>query len=275
MITLKGIVGSSIRVPLYSSSLTTGLTLTDLSIDAALDGEYISSFVSDYSVSLSEIDSSNYANSYSLSIVPQQEGVLIITVTYSSYEQSYIIQVYEEDVSYLAGKIKGSVGDYTLTINDSEASPIEGVMVRVYNSAQTKLLHTLKTDSNGEVEISAPVGEYKAVLTKSNYSFSNPKSITIVGNQEVPPRIKELVPSSSSAGSIIAIKGLHFGDGTQVRFDGTYVTPSSISTSEDVLLVTVPSTLSGSSVEVGIRKSDPSNPGSYLTGINTLTLGLS
>ena len=275
MISLNGIVGQSLRIPLYSSSLATGLSLSDFSIDAALDGSYLSSFSSDYSASLTEIDSSNYAKAYSLSITPDKEGILVLTLNYSSYEETYLIQISKESVSYLANKIKGSEGDYTLTVNDTGNSPIQGVAVKVYNSAQTSLLHVLKTDSDGEVTISAPAGDYKLVLSKPNYSFTNPKSITIVGNSVVEPSIVELIPSSASIGDVIAIKGLYFGTGTQVRFGSIHVTPSQISKNQDILLVEVPTGISGSSVEIGLRKDDPNSPGSYLISSSTLTLGIS
>ena len=274
MINLKGTLGQSLRIPLYSSNLATGLVLGDLSIDAALDGSYISSFTTNYSVSLSEIDNSNFQKAYSLSITPQASGTLIITINYSSYEQSYVIQIDDEDVSYLAGKIKGSTGDYVLTVKDTGNSAIPGVIVRVYNDDQTNLLHTLKTDDDGEVEISAPAGDYKLVLSKPNYSFTNPKEITITSNDDVAPKIVELIPSTAAAGDLIAIRGLHFSDGTQVRFGSSYVTPTHIGKNLDILLVVVPTPLSVSSLEIGIRKSDPNNAGQYLIGTSTLTLGV-
>ena len=275
MITLNGVIGQSLRIPLFSSNLATSLTISSFSFDAALDGAYLTSFVTDYSVSLAEIDSSNYAKAYSLSITPIKEGVLVLTISYSSYEQTYVIQITEESVSYLASKIKGSAGEYTLTVSDTGASPIQGVIAKIYNEAQTSLLHILKTDSNGQVEISAPAGTYKVVLSKANYTFSNPKTITITANNEVAPKLSELIPATVASGAVIAIKGLHFGTGTQVRFGGSYVTPISIGTKEDILIVTVPSGIVESSIEVGIRKDDPNNVGQYLTATNTLTLGIS
>lgn len=274
MITLKGTVGQSLRIPLYSTNLTTGLSLTDLSLDAALDGSYVSSFSSGYALSLVEISSSNYANAYSLSLTPPSSGVLVITINYSSYEETYVIQISDEDISFLAGKIKGSVGDYSLTVKDSSNSVIPGVTVRVYNNAQTEQLHVLKTNDSGTVEISAPAGSYKLVLSKPNFSFSNPKSIVITSNDETAPMIVELLPASIAEGGTIAIKGLHFGTGTQVRFGDSYVTPSHIGKNQDILLVSVPTSLSVSSLEIGIRKSDPNNDGQFLTGSSTLTLGI-
>jgi len=274
MITLKGIIGQSLRIPLYNTNLATGLSLTDLSIDAALDGVYLTSFTATYSAILTEIDSSNYAKAYALSVTPIKQGLLILTVNYSSYVQTYVIQVEEEGISYLAGKIKGSVGDYALTVSNSLSAAIPGVTVRVYNAAQTEQLHVLETNSSGVVTISAPAGSYKLVLSKPNYSFTNPKSIIITANEDVVPRLAEILPSSVAAGGTIAIKGLYFGTGTQVRFGSSYVTPSHIGDNKDILLVSVPSPLSVTSLDIGVRKEDPNNAGQYLTATNTLTLGI-
>ena len=275
MITLNATVGKQLRIPLFSSNLATSLTIESLDLDAALDGVRLPAFSSEYSVSLTEIDSVNYPKAYVLSITPQSVGTLLLTIVYSSYTETYVIQVEREDLSFLSGKVQGATGDYVFTVKTAEDVPIEDVTVRVFNSAQTKVLQQLSTDTDGQVTVSAPAGTYKLVLSKTNYTFTNPQTITIAANDATEPHLLELIPSTVASGGIIAIKGLYFGSGTQVRFGGAYVTPTSIGTNQDILVVTVPSGIVTSSIEVGLRKSDPNTPGSYLTANNTLTLGIS
>ena len=135
-------------------------------------------------------------------------------------------------------------------------------------------MHVLETNSSGIATISAPAGSYKLVMSKPNYSFTNPKSIIVTANEDVVPRLSEILPSSVAAGGTIALKGLYFGTGTQVRFGSSYVTPSHIGDNKDILLVSVPTPLSVSSLDIGVRKEDPNNAGQYLTATNTLTLGI-
>jgi hypothetical protein len=79
--------------------------------------------------------------------------------------------------------IDANVGanEVTITIEESDETPIVSAEVQLLNSDQTVVLDTKITDSNGEVVFSADDGSYKVRSTKAQVSFTLPETLTVSG----------------------------------------------------------------------------------------------
>lgn len=69
----------------------------------------------------------------------------------------------------------------TLTIEETDTTAIVGAEVQLLNTAQTIVLDTKITDSNGQVVFSADDGSYKVRLSKSQTTFTVPETLTVLG----------------------------------------------------------------------------------------------
>ena len=109
----------------------------------------------------------------------------------TTYPTSFteIVYIMDNSVTTKSGKVilydpdelTTGANQVTLTIQDDDTDPIEGVEVKVYNSAQTLLLGIKTTDSNGQVVFSLNDGSYKVRLYKSLVDFTVPEDLTVSG----------------------------------------------------------------------------------------------
>lgn len=103
----------------------------------------------------------------------------------------YVEYVYEMDNSSTTkqGKIKiydiadsaNGANQVTITVNDDDTDPIEGVEVQIYNSAQTLLIGKKDTNASGQAVFSLNDGSYKVRLYKSLIDFTVPEDLTVSG----------------------------------------------------------------------------------------------
>jgi len=69
----------------------------------------------------------------------------------------------------------------TLTIEETDETPIAAAEIQLWNSGQTLLLDTKTTNSSGQVVFSADDGSYKVVASKPQVSFTVPEDLTVSG----------------------------------------------------------------------------------------------
>jgi hypothetical protein len=196
-----------------------------------------------------------------------------LTVSVADYSEEFVLQVDHQGLDLLGATYPGAEGDYTFTVEDASENPVEGAVVRVYDSEGTGLILRSTTDSSGEITFALPAGDYQVRTNLRGYDFSdiNPTEITVTANESNTPVISELVPAEASADDVIAIVGMYFDDDdTEVLFSGSAVDASSVSEDGKVLTVTVPSG-DDTAVTIKVRKPDPDDSTSYLTS-GTLTL---
>jgi hypothetical protein len=270
---LQGVIGKQLHIPLFNSALSTSQTLADFTVDASINGSYISAPFTSLSAALTEIDQSNFAKAYSLRIIPDQIGDLFITLYNGGYEESFLVQVQSVDISNINSSLYGTIADYVFTVDDGSSS-LEGATVRLYNSAETALYLVLTSDIEGKVYFSVPPADYKIRINKTGYTFNNPVSITVCANSTATPIVEEIVPTTVAAGGTLVVKGEYFSSTAEVLFGVTAVSITAASNDGEAVIVSVPSDLTTSSI-VRVRKPDPDNLGSYLTSTTSLTLVIS
>ncbi len=158
----------------------------------------------------------------------------------------------------------GAVGDAVFTVEDTLSTPIQGALVRVYDSAGTELLTQGITDASGNVTFGLPLGSYQVRVSADGYDFSgiNPTSVTVVANDDVTPELDGIVPSTGALeGERIALHGRFFGDTNVEVVFGTIstVTLVDVNTDQTVATCVVPAGTTGLTVPIRIQKLDPAN----------------
>ncbi len=83
-------------------------------------------------------------------------------------------------LSDIADQANGA-NQVTLTIEDTDTDPIEGVEVQVWNSADTVLQSISTTNASGQVVVMLDDGSYKVKLFKSLVTFDVPEDLTVSG----------------------------------------------------------------------------------------------
>ena len=269
MISLQGTVGQVLTVPIVEDVLETGNTIFDYTILAITDSVMFDQD-DDLEVSLVEVNNVSAPGYYELNLTPIAAGLLYLKVSRGLAVFEFAIQVSHAEVV----ADPSLEGDYEVTVT-SGSKPVAGATVRVFDSTGTTLIARGLSNLLGKAEFPLPAGQYQVRINKDGHDFSaiSPSLITVFPNDNVTPRIDEILPSSASIGDVIAVKGQFFHeDETYVVF-GTEATVAadSISTSLDVVLVEVPAGLTQIAIPLRIRKPDPDNIGQYLYS-NVLTL---
>tara|TARA_Y100001973_G_scaffold106820_1_gene188383 strand:+ start:18018 stop:18863 length:846 start_codon:yes stop_codon:yes gene_type:complete len=271
MDTLTVKVGTPLQIHLNSAIFTTGLTASSFTVTGSINSTAVSNAVSELSFGVTGISATHYL----ATVTYQKEGTHYLKIAYTNsssggeftetYLVEYLVHVVKDTVGFLSGRESGADGEYVFTVTDSSDNAVEGATVRVMDSAGTKILMRLTTNSSGKVTFSIAAGTYKLYTTKSGYDFSsvNPSTITVVASNYLAPVVSEFLPTSPSADGVLAVSGMHFNSGTTALVDGTAVTPTSISSAGGLLLLTMPSTASGTST-VQLRNVDPDDSAAYL-----------
>lgn len=70
-------------------------------------------------------------------------------------------------------------------VKTGTSTPIPDVFVALYPALSDILISTGRSDINGELSFSLDDGSYRLVCYKVGYSFTNPTSITIAGNDSI------------------------------------------------------------------------------------------
>lgn len=116
-----------------------------------------------------------------------EEGVTYVvhvTATINGDSQRVLADIFSvssKRISDITG-IEG-VNTVTITIEIVDtATPIEGVLVAVYNSGETLLLTSKRTDALGKAVFGLDDGTYKVRLKKSGYSFDTPETLVVSGD---------------------------------------------------------------------------------------------
>ena len=261
MNTLTVKVGIPLQIHLDSSVLVTGLTAASFTVTAFINTTAVSNAVTELSFGTSEITTTHYL----ATVTYQKTGTHYLKIVYGAYSVEYMIHVVKDTIGFLSGRESGAEGEYVFTVTDSSSNAVEGAVVRVMDSAGTKLLMRLTTNSLGKVTFSLAIGTYKLYTTKSGYDFSSvsPSTITVVASNTLAPVVSEFLPTSPAESGTLAVSGLHFNSTTTALIDGTATTPTSISSAGGLLLLTMPSSL-GATTTVQLRNLDPSDNTSYL-----------
>jgi hypothetical protein len=255
---LKTTAGVAKKIHLHSSVLITGLSTPNFTVVAFSDTANITSGLI---FSVSELAVGHYAASVTLNTV----GTYYLSITYSTYTEEYQVEVENEDISFLARKTAAEEGDYEITVTDTESAIVPGALVRIFNSTQTKLITKALTNSSGKAKFGLAVGSYKARVSKNGYDFSsiNPITVTVVASTTINPVVEEFVPTSVSASSVLAVKGLNFSSTTVAFINSVQTALTAISVQGDVVLVPIPASAS-SSITFQLGNPDASNPGTFL-----------
>jgi hypothetical protein len=254
------------------SGAGTGVVIGDLTIKATSNSAYLAAPVSTLQMGLSEL-SSSAPGWYELKVIPQAEGIIYMTVSVGSYSGEFAIQSDFAGLDFLGETQAAATGDYVFTVKDASDNPVEGVLVRVFDSGGSGYVTRSSTNSSGKVTFALPAGTYNLRMSKSGYDFSssNPTEITVTANSANTPTISDLTPSSCAAAATIAIRGLNFHlTSSEVLFGSSSATPTAVSSDGKLLTVVVPSG-SDTAVSVKVRKVDPEDSASYLTS-NVLSL---
>ena len=249
---------------------TTGLVLTDFTVLAVQDAAVLATPTADLTLVLDEVDDVNAPGYYELSVIPPSTGLLFIRLTRGSDVFEFPLQVLHEGLDLVGATLAGAEGDVTLTVENQASNPVEGALVRVFDSVGTKLLARAYTDALGEVTFGLPVGTYQARFSKSGVDFANdnPTVITVEPNTDVVPIVLGVVPTSASLGDTIAIFGKFFGTDTVEVIFGTEAAAAVVAVNSEgtVALAVVPGTLTDTVVPVRIQKPDPNDlPSGVLT----------
>ena len=263
----SAVANKELRLPLSSSSLSTGRVLVDLSIEAAENGVLLASLAS-LSFLLTEVDSAELPGVYSLRVVPPTSGSLYLKIDYGAYSQEMHISVSHQDLALIGTEVIGSVGDLVVTVEAPTGVAVPEALVRVYDSAGTSLVSTGSTDSVGTVTFGLLAGSYKTRVSKGGYDFSsiNPTTVTVVSNDTTTPVISSLLPLTASVGDTVAILGRYFSSSSTVLLGGVSYAASSVSPDGEVLLVSIPVGITAD-VAVKVRKGSLDS--------NSVTLGIS
>lgn len=234
-------------VHLNSSVLVTGLVTAGFTLSAVVGG--IAASVADISLSTTEVSATHYTASMSFSKL----GNHYIKLAYSTFSLEIHVEVIEESLSFLTGRLAAAEAEYVLTVDDG-TNPVQGALVRVLNSAETKLLGRFTSDVDGQVTLSLPAASYKARISKDGYTFSNPQSFTVVAGSTQDPEIIEVFPTTLSAGGSFVIRARNLTSVTKISLNSaTAVAPTSMSTSSGLIIHSIASDATGT-VSVQLSK---------------------
>jgi len=266
----NAVVGREMEVPLWFG-VTTGLTLATLDSVDAIDGTEIIDFEDDLGASLEEIG--GVPGYYLLTFVPRRSGTLYLNLVDGAVVNEFVVQSVLPVPPMVADPSIES--DHTITVQVG-GDNVPGATVRVYNEAGTTLLARGLTDSQGQVTFVLEAGAYQTRVSKVGYDFAsvNPTDIIVIPNDNIVPRLDEILPSSASIGDTVTLLGQFFDDEeSEVMFGAATPEPALfVSPVTRALMVVVPAGLTDLAIPVRVRKPDPENPGEYfLSNVVTLT----
>ncbi len=265
---LEVVLGQQIKLPLYVSDGTTGLTLGTIgSVIVVQDGQYVADPATEIGLTLTEVDAIDAPGLYELVATPTGEdhAVIVIAIAATSEHIEFHIRTLAASAELIGHGLLGADGQVTLIATDAGANPLEGVTVRVYTSAGGGLVARGFTDASGEVSFDLPSGSYSVRFSKTGYDFSsyNPTEITVDPYENLTPVISVLLPTALTIGEAGAISGLYFhGDNVKVLVNDEVI-DAVVSADKTLLMFTVPDDAGTATIKV--RKDDPDNPGGYLT----------
>lgn len=255
-------VGVEVEIPVVLGTIT-GLTLATLDAVYAADGINIVDLEDDLSATLTEVNASGFPGLYVLRLTTTRAGELFVRMTEGVQTFEFSLQ---STLAVPPMVVDPSLeADYTFTVKVG-VTPIPDATVRVYDVNGTTLVTRGTTDISGKVKFALAVGQYQVRVNKSGYEFTNPTAITVLANDNVVPRVDEVLPATGSIGDTIAILGQFFHDtGTEIVF-GVEATVAAdfVDARREVALVTVPTGLTAVAIPVKVRKPDPDNVGQYL-----------
>ena len=253
------------------ASSTTGLELADFTVTSFDESGYIADPVTTLGLSITEVDALNAPGKYLVRFTPRRPELTFVQAIEGAHSYPF-----EVKPALTAVVDPSAEGDLQLSLESSGGSPIQGAVVRVYDSSRVSLVARGTTDASGEASFPLPVGTYYVRSYKDGYVFDNPSLVTVGANEAEVPIIYSILPASVAAGGAVMVCGsLLSQDSSEILFAAeSPASAEAVTADGTVLLVTVPSGLSSGPVSVRVRKPDPDTPGSYLVS-NLLTLVIS
>ena len=247
MLQITTTLNNPVKVHLNSSALIADLTVSSFTLTAVVNGA--AATASNISLATTQVSSTHYIASMSFSSL----GNHYVKLVYSTFNIEIHVEVVEESLPFLTGRLAAAEAEYVLTVDDG-TNPVQGALVRVLNNAETKLLGRFISDVNGQVTLSLPAASYKARISKDGYTFTNPQSFTVVAGASQAPEIVEIFPTTIAAGGSFVIRGRNLTSTTKISLNGaTAVTPTSMSESSGLIIHAIATDASGT-VSVQLSK---------------------
>lgn len=127
-------------------------------------------------------------------------------------------------LGYMATATPGA-NQVTITVTESDTTPIPDVSVLIYNAGQTALLKTGTTDSNGQVVVALDDGSYRVRLDKLLVNFTVPEVLTVSGDTTDTYIGAIVVPAVDPSLQAIIINpltlGVSYADGASIYAQST------------------------------------------------------
>mgnify|MGYP003140130183 CR=1 FL=1 len=251
-------------VHLNSSALTSGLSTASFTLTAIVGG--VAATASNISLATTEVSATHYTASMSFSKL----GNHYVKLVRSTFSLEIFVEVVEESLPFLTGRLAAAEAEYTLTVNDG-TNNIEGALVRVFNNTETQLLGRYLSDTNGQVILSLPAASYKARISKTGFTFTNPQSFTVVAGSGLDPEILEVFPTTLSAGGSFVIRARNLTSDVKISLNSaTAVAPTSMSVSSGLIIHSIASNASGS---VSVQLSKVVGSSTLTSAVKTITVG--